>query len=787
MAAVTIFLAVSFLNFKGANAQVNFPSSEDLSEQDYYKSMMTDDFEKILARYAFVGDFRVKPQERDISSEIFWKYSFRLPKIRFMMPEKLDDLNKVIPVTEGASRGIEHINRGRVLFMQGKYEEARETWLAARRIAASSKFLNRRVHYFIGTVYLKLAHIKFQELGIKNSEVEALYSNAATFLGTAYRPPMNIKDEALDPYTGKVFYALAAIFHNYGRFPQAFNTANEGLNYLRVKGVKIFRHELRRIVAESLILNQTYLDAVQEIDMAIRQDPSPAKAASDFARVGDIYFGLNNYELAEDVYGLSIGIDKDLKLISSHQAILRGESLFWLGRFDESEHMLEYGVKGTLKKNTKTVLADDIVQFASLRIADIYLHRSSVAKGEERKKYLDKAKLKYFKVSQQFSGSEASNIAKLRLACMELPYYKGHNVSHARNFLKSLDDNFSFPVRAQELGMACYVGSYVQRDRSKEMLEKIQKFADKYPESKFLGNLVEPVREYKAGELDRLFDKKQIAAAVKYFEENRAKLFKKGPSVSAAANLFDEYFKRGDVAKAKEFWEDYKKNFEAKKKVASANEILKRLVYLEESLKENPEYSEEITEVTNKLMQEGVDFSTIDNFLLTRLKLADIDNSSLTVQVKIAQITSRKSIQSLCETFVPTVTKFLANEPQKEMLLGIEDEVVSITNQNYVNLSKDGLDCAHGLLNLEFKILQANNHLDKYKNNWLERTGWPMNDHVVAHMWQASELFEKDGDTAKAVKIWTDIKNNGPKNSIEVKLSSSRLEKEKTVLQDLWE
>ena len=319
------FLTVSLLAQTTASADIRFPSSD--GEGDYFKSLMKDDFEKILAKYAFIGDFRTRPLKRENSNEIFWKYDFDIPDVKFPLPEKFDDFEKMIPRTMGSSRGVEHINRGRVYFLNGDYEKARTTWLTGRKFVRSSEFLNRRFHFFIGIVYLKLGYMNAKKLGPNHGLTTADYSNATTFLGTAYRPPMNVKDEVLDRYTARVFYTLAGIYHNYGKFPQAYQTATEGLDYLRKTGEKTYRHELRRMVAESLILNQSYDEAVREIDIAIRQDPNPAKAASDFARVGDIYFGLNNYELAEDIYGLAIAIDKDLKLVSSQQALLRGESL----------------------------------------------------------------------------------------------------------------------------------------------------------------------------------------------------------------------------------------------------------------------------------------------------------------------------------------------------------------------------------------------------------------------------------------------------------------------------
>ena len=59
------FLSVLLLAQSTASADIRFPSSD--GEGDYFKSLMKDDFEKILAKYAFIGDFRTRPLKRENS------------------------------------------------------------------------------------------------------------------------------------------------------------------------------------------------------------------------------------------------------------------------------------------------------------------------------------------------------------------------------------------------------------------------------------------------------------------------------------------------------------------------------------------------------------------------------------------------------------------------------------------------------------------------------------------------------------------------------------------------
>ena len=348
--------------------------------------------------------------------------------------------------------------------------------------------------------------------------------------------------------------------------------------------------------------------------------------------------------------------------------------------------------------------------------------------------------------------------------------YKGNNVKHARDFLEKVKTNFSFPPRAQELALACYVGSYTQRERTQKMVDAVKEFADKYPESKFLSAMVEPVRQVKKGELKKLFDNKKYDLAVKFYEENKEKLFSKNMLAENKFNLFNTYFLRGDVTNAKDFWIGYKEHFSSKrpKEIGRSNvpnsmsENIKRLVFLEEVTNEDETFKEELAsfqEEVNKL--EEPNFENIDNFLVTRLKLADKDMSTLPVLVKVVLNSGRKNVQGLCEVFVPTISKYLNQNPSEGVLSEIAPEIKSIIELNYMNMAKDGLDCADGLLDLELKVYQKLNRDLLYAKNWHARMDWGLTKIVLAHLWSASEIFAQERDQTQAIEIWQKIKDSG--------------------------
>src|SRR5690606_13683661 len=144
-----------------------------------------------------------------------------------------------------------------------------------------------------------------------------------------------------------------------------------------------------------------------------------------FARIGDIYFHLNNYELAEDFYALSLKIAKDKNVIQREELILRAEALFWIGKFAESFELFDFSISGHAMVDDKKVLPSDFNAYANLRKADIHM----------AKKEYDEARLHYYQVKSYFPHSDAFHVAAVRLACLDLPYFKGNNVHHARNYL----------------------------------------------------------------------------------------------------------------------------------------------------------------------------------------------------------------------------------------------------------------------------------------------------------------------------------------------------------------
>ena len=292
-------------------------------------------YKEIINRYLFINDFNIKEEERKISDEVFWKYHYKFPVVQFPLETFLDDFEKELPLTEGSGRPTEHINEGRRLYVEKQYDDAKSVWLGGRARYGKEQEYHRRLDYFIGLSFLAKAGDQRKDAGIDwNVKMfQEHLVNAATFLSWAFIVKADINDSLLDTVAPKQFYNLAAIYFNNDRYAVAYSTADRGLNFLRRTGRAEYRSKLRRSLAEAHIKNRTYLEAVKELDVALRYDATPSEAAEIFSRVGDIYFDLNNYEVAEYVYGLANRINIKAKQLKPVKYELRGESFFWMGKF----------------------------------------------------------------------------------------------------------------------------------------------------------------------------------------------------------------------------------------------------------------------------------------------------------------------------------------------------------------------------------------------------------------------------------------------------------------------
>ena len=320
-----------------------FFSAHATAEKPLYEKTISE----ILEQYQFVADFRLKPIVNNTKNGVFIKYPFIVPPAEFNLIEDYGLKAEDLPPAFGNTRAEEHLNRGRILMQEGKYDEARKTFLSTRARFGTTYPLHRTTDLFIGLGFYQLAlqELRNAKYNWEAEGIAGIFNNVSTFFNWALIRKRDIEDKTVMLQYPKAMYVLAIIYLKFKRYAASYSTANEALNFLRITGRKDFRPELRRLLAEMYIKNRTYLKALRELDTSIQQDHDPEQALYAFTRVGDMYFDLNNFDLAEDAYALSQALSLRLDIPMPHTSILRGESLFWLGKYTESQKSLWFGLK----------------------------------------------------------------------------------------------------------------------------------------------------------------------------------------------------------------------------------------------------------------------------------------------------------------------------------------------------------------------------------------------------------------------------------------------------------
>lgn len=751
---------------------------EDPKSEIYERSA-----DSIIKNFMFVGDFEQKEETRPNSTEVFWRYPSTLPKVTFdldLNPEfDSEAMRADFPATAGEGRAYQHMNRGRVLFLDGNVDEARKTWLSGRARYGRKYEAHRRADYFIAQAFLYQGWIKWKANGKKYDvpEVRQDFVNATTFLAWAFDRKKDLPDGLLESVSPRAYYNQSVIYFNYERWAGVSGSVANGLDFLRRTGRKEYRRDLRRMMAEVHIRNRSYLEAVQELDLTLRQDEDTASSAAIFARIGDIYYDLNNFELAEEVYAAANKINRELNQIRPSQYILRGESLFWLGRFEEARKTMQYAMQAAGLPQAVEELDTNMQALASLRIADTWLAT----------KNYEKARLSYFQHGQEFRGHVTANFAKIRLACLELPEYEGNNILHARQLLQELKGQVDvIPPPAQEMAWTCETASYAQHERTPEMVERVRAFAQNYPNSDFLQKLVEPVREVQSRKIDDYFKAGDVFGAVQFFEKTRSYLF---PEVSEklATRLFAAYAEINQAEKAKEFLPVFEKS--------RMNEL--GLLQLASVMVELVDQSADKDKGKDHWLQRNrelaLELEKLDMYIplenRVRLYLHRIINHKqgfehypwiLALGLKWVE----DDVSIGCDIVYPMLQKIQSHDRLRERLAVLRTTTRFIDG-SLKDLLRFETNCAYSLMELELDMNKG--AINELARRYLKRDYIPFNAMTASIIWHVAEESHAQGDKESAVALWKLLTTKGGAEIPEVRYAQSRLRVQPTELENLWQ
>lgn len=778
--AALLSISVADVSWAGAPAKKATKKEPEKTEPfDFGKKS----FKEILDNYVFIADFATKPDERPVSKEVFWKYPFKLAPVTFDLDFKQVDLNAMVFQVKGSGVRAETLNIGRVEFLSGNYAKAHQAWLTGREDFKDDPKLTRTFDFFLAVNAMAAYRARAQLVqdDFKDAEIQALSKRLAYFFASTYLQKKDSPDEKIDRYASWGLYNLAVVYYRFGRMRSAYGAAQEGLSTLLKQGAATHRSELRQILAEAYIKNRDLLSAIQELDTAIRQDPNEIQATRMFSRAADIYYDLNNYELAEDFYAMSSSIDRERLTYNPEQAVLRAESIFWLGRFDESEKLLRSAVDYSLKSGASaSVQASHNLPWAALRIADAMLAKSVIATGKDRAQQLDKSRLAYFKVESDFPKTEAAEIAAIRGACLELPSYQGNNVKHARQLLEDVKRKNEATPALMELVWACDAASYSDREKNDEMVAKVRQFAERYPRSRYLDAMLPSVRTVQATKINDYFSKQDWASATDFFEQKRAALFQTIPN-DIAANLWTAYVATGRSANALQFWP-------AKpREIKSDVEALRQAAFLFEatSTKSTPlliKEREKLNQALNNRTWSKKPNAEQVGYVKRVLGTSGVA-SAYPWLLSIQDAWYKSDEQSTCETLFPLISRVFADKQSSQMARRLaRSRVKSLPDSLLENVRKADASCFQSWLDLEAKVLETPDLQKKYE----ERVAWPLEGPWLETAWALSEQLNQKGKIKDATTIWQKIAEKAPKDSFEARMAKTRLDPTKTEFESLW-
>jgi len=369
-------------------------------------------------------------------------------------------------------------------------------------------------------------------------------------------------------------------------------------------------------------------------------------------------------------------------------------------------------------------------------------------------------------------------LARMREACLELPFYGGQNVKHARELLEQSKEGAELPSVAKELAWACQVGSYTDRERTPEMLDRVRLFANGHPESRFLRSFETPVREFQAARIEDHFQKGDVYSALSFFEKTRKNLFPK-VSQDLALRLFVSYADVGKANEASEFWDVYRKHavdtdLKALRQVRVAVDLAKAKPWSAR----HKELAKDLAKRPWKLEPEGVAVRHV-----SRVFGSEVGDDHLEWVAELARHWGAKNHDFVCDMEYPALSRLFDKRPAKKGYA--VSRASELIKAELPQLFKADESCALSLLELEAQGLRSDTKA--LTDLYVQRSDWPLVGGYLHLFWTMAEHIYDDGDKTSATRMWTVIRDKGPPGSPEVQFAKARLDPTRTEFEKLWD
>lgn len=488
------------------------------------------DAQDILKRYVFYGDF----SEKEIRPAKKYPYFFKLDTVFSPLDVKFVVFPK-LKHTAGHGPAIQALNNGISIFRMNKYQ------LVIQRLTEFVKHHEKtdirwKIDFLIGMAYYNMGLANLKDLTFthikrnkkNHDDVMMGLSYIYTSLNTKY-------DHNLAFFA---FYNLILGLYSEGHHELCYRFADRVLREFKMSQ---FHFPIALIKADLLVANKDFRLAVEELDKAIRFYGKIPGVAQAFYRVAEIYFFLNNYLLADEVFKMAMLIDP--QFIKTQPILIWdiAESKFWMG--DDAGAIPYYML---LKENFLHTVQG---KHALMRLGDSYLNMDK----------MDKAEYWYQRSNLLHGGQLTGKISKLVLSYIKFVRKKKlKNLSQVEDtemqeYLKFLQDLEAGAPRQSFLGeIAGYYHLQIRKRRfglSQKIIDDAKDFILKYPTSQFNPSLRPDFITFLRKNFDTYYQQKKYGLALSYYEKNYETLYKDNTSAALLMRLLAGYWHQKDDEK----------------------------------------------------------------------------------------------------------------------------------------------------------------------------------------------------------------------------------------------
>ena len=312
------------------------------------------------------------------------------------------------------------------------------------------------------------------------------------------------------------------------------------------------------------------------------------------------------------------------------------------------------------------------------------------------------------------------------------------------------------------------------------MLKRVRDYAETHPESKFLRNFHEPVREFQATQIQPYFRANEPFKAIDFFEKTRNLLFQT-VSDDLAKQLFAAYADTSNPKGASEFWESYQKEPDTDLKVLRSATIAAEMHELDKKnktwSKRNNDYAKSLLNRVWKLKQHDL----VQNYV-TRIRNSATTSMHNPWLIQLFDHWAATDARLICDAEYPILSGFYDSGGRYRKIA--EERLRILVEREFPAILKNDESCGISLLEFEAKIDKAKS--SELGKRYLSRKTWPLSEAYRHMFWALSEQVYQEGNTDLARKMWAYLAEKAPEKSEESRFSKARLDPTTTEVERLW-